>query len=85
LLDTRFRLDAAICPGDSGGPVLSRKTGEVVGVISASVMDGSEQTTGRSEFTRLDKWRPIFSAAKMIAEGASRAEVPPLSCPRPER
>ena len=86
LLDTRFRLDAAICPGDSGGPVLSRKTGEVVGVISASVMDGSEATTGRSEFTRLDRWRPIFSTAKLIAEGASPAELPPIDgCPASAR
>lgn len=84
LLDTRFRLDAAICPGDSGGPVLSRKTGEVVGVISASVMDGSESTTGRSEFTRLDRWRPVFSTAKLVAEGASLAELPPIDgCPAP--
>ncbi len=82
ILDTRFRLNAAICPGDSGGPILSRKSGEVVGVISASVMDASEHTTGRSEFTRLDKWRPVFSAAKLIAEGASAAEVPPVDgCP----
>jgi hypothetical protein len=82
LLDSRFRLDAAICPGDSGGPVLSKKTGEIVGVISASVMDGSEQTTGRSEFTRLDRWRPVFSAAKLIAEGTNPAEVPPVDgCP----
>jgi V8-like Glu-specific endopeptidase len=82
VLESRFRLDAAICPGDSGGPVLSRRTGEVVGVISASVMDGSEATTGRSEFTRLDKWRPIFSTAKLIAEGTSQSEVPPVDgCP----
>jgi V8-like Glu-specific endopeptidase len=82
VLDTRFRLDAAICPGDSGGPVLSRRTREVVGVISASVMDGSEATVGRSEFTRLDKWRPIFATAKLVAEGASRAELPPIDgCP----
>jgi V8-like Glu-specific endopeptidase len=82
VLDSRFRLDAAICPGDSGGPVLSRRTGEVVGVISASVMDGSEATVGRSEFTRLDRWRPIFATAQAVADGASRSELPPLDgCP----
>ncbi len=82
VLESRFRLDAAICPGDSGGPVLSKKTGEVVGVISASVMDGNEQTIGRSEFTRLDRWRPVFSTAKLIAEGTSPAELPPVDgCP----
>jgi V8-like Glu-specific endopeptidase len=78
---SRFRLDASICPGDSGGPALN-EAGELVGVISASAMDGSEATVGRSEFTRVDHWRPVFSNAKLISEGASPAEVPPLAgCP----
>jgi len=76
----RFRLDAAICPGDSGGPAISVETGELIGVVSASVMDGNEATVGRSEFTRLDHWRPVFSNAKLIAEGASPAELPPIEC-----
>src|SRR5688500_11913538 len=70
LVESRFRLDASICTGDSGGPILSRVSNEVVGVISASVMDANETTKGRSEFTRLDRWRPVFSNAKLIAEGA---------------
>lgn len=79
----RFRLDASICPGDSGGPALTRD-GQLVGVISAAVMDGSASTVGRSEFTRLDHWRPLFANAKMVSEGASPAEVPPIAgCPRP--
>lgn len=79
----RFRLDASICPGDSGGPALSR-AGELIGVISAAVMDGSASTVGRSEFTRLDHWRPAFANARMIAEGASPAELPPIAgCPDP--
>ncbi len=78
----RFRLDASICPGDSGGPALTRD-GELVGVISAAVMDGSASTVGRSEFTRLDHWRPLFANAKMVSEGASPAEVPPIAgCPQ---
>ncbi|MBN2192660.1 MAG: trypsin-like serine protease [Polyangiaceae bacterium] len=77
----RFRLDASICPGDSGGPALTRD-GRLVGVISAAVMDGSDETVGRSEFTRVDHWRPLFANARMIAEGASPAEVPPVAgCP----
>lgn len=76
----RFRLEAAICPGDSGGPALSTKTGELVGVISASVMDGSEQTRGLSEFIRLDRWRSLFSNAKLVSEGATSAELPPIDC-----
>jgi hypothetical protein len=77
----RFRLDASICPGDSGGPALTSDR-ELIGVISAAVMDGSAATVGRSEFTRVDHWRPVFANAKMISEGASPAEVPPIAgCP----
>ena len=75
--DDRFKLNAAICPGDSGGPAVA-ETGHVLGVISKSVMDANERTVGRSEFTRVDHWRPLFSNAKLIAEGASAAEVPPI-------
>lgn len=78
----RFRLNAAICPGDSGGPVIS-ESGQLVGIISASVMDSEEQTRGDSEFTRLDRWRAVFSNAKLIAEGTSPAEIPPLDCQEP--
>lgn len=79
---TRFRMPAAICPGDSGGPMLNRETGEIVGVISSSVMDGDEATTGRSELTRLDAWRPLFASARQIADGLAPAELPPIDrCP----
>jgi V8-like Glu-specific endopeptidase len=82
VLDSRFRLDAAICPGDSGGPVLAPGSGEIVGVTSAAVMDGSEATRGRAEFTRLDRWRGVFANAKAIAEGQSASELPPIAgCP----
>lgn len=80
ILATRYRLSASICPGDSGGPALNAN-GELLGVISASVMDGSEETLGESEFTRLDSWRPVFSNAKLIAEGLNPAELPPIDCP----
>jgi hypothetical protein len=82
VLETRFRLSASICPGDSGGPALSAKSGEVLGVISAAVMDGSENTPDRAEFTRLDRWRSVFAMAKAVAEGSSLSELPPLDgCP----
>ena len=74
-----FRLNAAICPGDSGGPALTRE-GLIVGVVSASAMDGSESTLGKTEFTRVDRWRPVFSNAKLVAEGSSPAELPPIDC-----
>lgn len=73
--------NASICPGDSGGPAFARGSGEVVGVISASVMDGDENTTGTSYFTRVDVWRELFAAAREIAAGASPSELPPFrSC-----
>ncbi len=83
-----FNAEASICPGDSGGPVLSRSR-EVVGVISASVMDTDPRTRGRSHFARLDKYQQLFSAAQEIAAGRSASELPPFrSCegtPQPGR
>lgn len=80
-----FDAETAICPGDSGGPVRrweGDQPGEVVvGVVSSSVMDGDASTLGRSHFTRLDRWRPLFAAARAVADGASASEVPPFrSC-----
>ncbi|WP_233561422.1 trypsin-like serine peptidase [Sorangium cellulosum] len=76
-----FVATASICPGDSGGPARSDRGGDVVGVISSSVMDGDEHTTGTSYFTRLDVWPELFSAAREIAAGASPSELPPYrSC-----
>jgi secreted trypsin-like serine protease len=70
---------ASICPGDSGGPAQSSLTGEAVGVVSAGVMDDSDQTRDETTFTRLDVWRPLFAKAQLIADGSSSAEVPPIS------
>lgn len=75
-----FRAEAAICPGDSGGPVLNNRR-EVVGVISAAVMDTDARTRDSAYFARLDKFQQLFSAAREIADGASPAELPPYrSC-----
>lgn len=79
--ESRFRADASICPGDSGGPVMS-KSGEIVGVISAAVMDANEATAGRAEFTRLDRFRALFARAEAVAQGQSLAELPPVDCER---
>lgn len=67
---------AAICPGDSGGPVYGIK-GDIVGVVSASVMDGDDRTMGLSYFTRVDVWSQLFAAAHEISNGASSSELPP--------
>lgn len=75
-----FLGQAAICPGDSGGPALSL-TDELVGVISTSVMDYDDKTMGLTHFTRLDVWRGLFGAATALSNGASPAELPPYrSC-----
>jgi hypothetical protein len=72
-----FSTAASICPGDSGGPVYDHSAkGSVIGVISASVMDGTRER-GLSYFTRVDVWPQLFSAAHEIAGGASPSELPP--------
>ncbi len=76
----RFRLSAAICPGDSGGPAVSSDGGQILGVISASAMDGDELSRDRSEFVRVDRWRPLFAYAALVSSGASPAELPPIDC-----
>jgi hypothetical protein len=80
ILERRFQLEAAICPGDSGGPGVDPDNGRILGVISASVMDSREATLGLSEFTRLDQHRAVFSAAAQLSEGATPAELPPIDC-----
>jgi hypothetical protein len=76
----RFRLAAAICPGDSGGPAVSSEGGEILGVISASAMDGDEHTRDRSEFVRVDRWRSLFAYAALVSSGTSPSELPPIEC-----
>ena len=75
-------LEASICPGDSGGPLLARGSHQVVGVVSQSAMDGDEHTRSASIATRIDRYRMVFSNARLIADGMSPSEVPPLTCER---
>jgi len=75
---------ASICPGDSGGPARSRITGEVVAVVSASIMDDDDETRDPSTFTRLDVWHPVFANAQLISDGSSPAEIPPVTGCEPE-
>jgi hypothetical protein len=75
-----FRLDASICPGDSGGPAVDVATGEIVGVISAAAMDANDKTVGRAEFTRIDAWRQLFTQAELVIQGMAEAELPPVEC-----
>lgn len=83
VLENRLRSRAAVCPGDSGGPVLDR-FGRIVGVLSASAMDGREETKQLTEFTRLDYYREVFANGVRLADGENPAELPPLVCARPD-
>lgn len=71
-----FEANASICPGDSGGPVYSTR-GDLIGVVSASVMHNDAKTLDRTLFTRVDIWPQLFSAAHEISLGASPSELPP--------
>ncbi len=73
-------MTASVCPGDSGGPVFSRGSHEVVGVVSLSAMDGDSHTRNPSIMARIDTMRPLFAQARLIADGTSKNELPPLSC-----
>jgi hypothetical protein len=75
-----IQMTASICPGDSGGPVFSRGSHEIVGVVSLSAMDGDERTRNASVMARVDSFRPLFGLARQLADGMSRSELPPLSC-----
>jgi len=77
-----FDLQASVCPGDSGGPVIARGSHEVVGVVSLSAMDADERTRGTSIMSRIDSFRSVFATARLIADGTHQAELPPLSCER---
>jgi hypothetical protein len=77
-----FEVDASVCPGDSGGPALDRATHELVGVVSLSAMDYDEATSGRSVFARVDGVPRLVAYARLIADGADPADIPPLGCER---
>jgi hypothetical protein len=73
-------VDASICPGDSGGPVVDRASRRVLGVVSLSAMDYDENTRGRSLFARVDAFPKVVAYARQIADGADPSDIPPLAC-----
>ena len=75
-----FEVEASVCPGDSGGPVLDLRSHEIVGVVSLSAMDYDEWTRGRSVFTRVDEMPKLVAYARLVADGGDPSDLPPLSC-----
>lgn len=75
-----IHMDASVCPGDSGGPVFAKGSREIIGVVSLSAMDHDERTKGPSLMARIDSYRMVFNHARMLADGTSPSELPPLEC-----
>jgi V8-like Glu-specific endopeptidase len=80
LTPERFKMNASICPGDSGGPVHARGSPEVVGVVSLSAMDADDRTRNTSIIVRVDAYRGLIDRARHIADGAPSSELPPVTC-----
>jgi hypothetical protein len=55
-----FEVDVATCRGDSGGPAIDMRTGEIVGVVSRG---GSCWTPGNHVYTRVDAYQNLARAA----------------------
>jgi hypothetical protein len=77
-----FKMNASVCPGDSGGPVHARGSPEVVGVVSLSAMDADDRTRNTSIIVRVDAYRGLIDRARHIADGAPPSELPPVACVR---
>jgi len=75
-----FLMQASICPGDSGGPVFSAGGDEIVGIISLAAMDADDRTRNSAMMTRIDRARPVIAQARLIGDGTSASELPPLAC-----
>ena len=67
-----FEVDTATCRGDSGGPAIDIRTGEVVGVVSRG---GSCVARGNHVYTRVDAYTRLSSIAFSAAAKETRANV----------
>jgi hypothetical protein len=70
-----FEVDSATCRGDSGGPAIDVRTGEIVGVVSRG---GSCTSSGNHVYTRVDAYSKLaaaaFHSALRAANDATRNE-----------
>jgi hypothetical protein len=69
---SEFEVDHATCRGDSGGPAIDARTGEVVGVVSRG---GSCLTDGNHVYTRIDAYAFLADKALREAERSARESV----------
>jgi S1-C subfamily serine protease len=66
-----FEVDSATCRGDSGGPAIDMRTGEIVGVVSRG---GSCSASGNHVYTRVDAYAKLAAAAFHSANRAAREQ-----------
>jgi secreted trypsin-like serine protease len=78
-----FEVDEATCRGDSGGPALDVRSGEIVGVVSRG---RSCFTEGNHVYTRIDAYaslaRQAFAEARKTEKEENVAAVTPTSTAR---
>jgi hypothetical protein len=67
-----FEVDRATCRGDSGGPAIDARSGEIVGVVSRG---GSCSQDGNHVYTRVDAYAKLAQVAFREAERAARDSV----------
>lgn len=67
-----FEVDSATCRGDSGGPAIDARTGEIVGVVSRG---GSCTASGNHVYTRIDAYARLADVAQMVADRELRLHV----------
>jgi S1-C subfamily serine protease len=65
-----FEVDEATCRGDSGGPAIDARTGEIVGVVSRGA---SCSASGNHVYTRVDAYAQLAALSFAAAEKASLA------------
>ena len=76
-----FEVDGATCKGDSGGPAIDAKTGEIVGVVSRGASCFGE---GNHVYTRVDAYARLARDAFAAARTESAVRVARRSTPNNE-
>ena len=76
-----FEVDEATCRGDSGGPAIDSRTGEIVGVVSRGA---SCSASGNHVYTRVDAYAQLAAVSFAAAEKASRNSFASASIEHPE-